>query len=136
MRSGIAGILASRRGGGFRAAASYSSGMHVLDESDLLLDLLREAGDEPVTLDELHVVGVHDPAQALLALELAGHSVHRVYEMTDAAMCVRLGAPKPEPVAPAERTRPAATPPAGVDTRFLLGALLAALVLLVVARRD
>jgi hypothetical protein len=120
--------------------------MHVLDESDLLLDLLREAGDEPVTLDELHVVGVHDPAQALLALELAGHSVHRVYELGDAAMCVRLGAPRPAAVTPPPAVEPpaprvAAAAPApraatGPDRRFLLGAVLAALVLLVLARRD
>jgi hypothetical protein len=96
--------------------------MHVLDETDLLLDLLREAGDEPVTLDELGVVGVQDPAQALLALELAGHSVHRVYEGPVAPMCVRLGA-----AAPARR---------GVDRRLMLGGLVLALLVLLVARRD
>jgi hypothetical protein len=80
--------------------------MHVLDQTDLLLDLLREAGDEPVTLDELSVVGVHEPAQALYALELAGHSVHRVYEIArpgQSVTCVRLGAPLPPIAAPAAR---------------------------------
>ena len=38
----------------------------------VMLDLLEEAGDEAVTLDELGVAGVRDPAQALLELELAG----------------------------------------------------------------
>jgi hypothetical protein len=112
--------------------------MHVLDETDLLLDLLREAGDEPVTLDELNVVGVRDPAQALLALELAGHSVHRVYEGPVAPMCVRLGAPaparapEPAPVAPAA---PAAGH-SGPDRRLLLGAIVLALLVLLLTRRD
>jgi hypothetical protein len=109
--------------------------MHVLDETGLLLDLLREAGDEPVTLDELELVGVRDPAQALLALELAGHSVHRVYETPRPGRditCVRLGATAPAAAIP---PAPVAPPPSGaVDTRLLAGALLALLALLVVAR--
>jgi hypothetical protein len=122
--------------------------MHVLDETDLLLDLLREAGDEPVTLDELHVVGVRDPAQALLALELAGHSVHRVYERPRPGRditCVRLGAPappavsEPSPVAAPTPSAAAAAPARAAGRRGLLtgvalGALL--LVLLAVLRRD
>lgn len=101
--------------------------MHALDESDLLLDLLREAGDEPVTLDELQIVGVRSPAEALLALELAGHAVHRVYD--NRAECVRLGpAPMPTP-APGHAS-------GGPDMRIVLGAVLAALVLVLLARRD
>jgi hypothetical protein len=108
--------------------------MHALDESDLLLDLLREAGDEPVTLDELQIVGVRSPAEALLALELAGHSVHRVYD--NRAECVRLGAPAPE-TTPAPTPAPVAVQPrSGPDMRIVLGALLAALVVLLLARRD
>ena len=113
--------------------------MHALDESDLLLDLLREAGDEPVTLDELQIVGVRSPAEALLALELAGHSVHRVYENPrpgHSVTCVRLGAPRPEP-APAPTPAPAPAPSSsGPDTRIVLGALIGLLVLLLLARRD
>jgi hypothetical protein len=102
----------------------------VLDETDLLLDLLREAGDEPVTLDELHVVGVQDPAAALLALELAGHSVHRVYEQPSIT-CVRLGAPAAEPAPVA----PVATTPAPAHRPLLL-VLVAALLVLLVTRRG
>ena len=118
--------------------------MHVLDESDLLLDLLREAGDEPVTLDELQIVGVREPARALLALELAGHSVHRVYETPRpgrSVTCIRLGAARPAPAACAAlvQTAPAPAPvPAadGPDRRIVLGALLGFVVLLLLARRD
>ena len=62
--------------------------MHALEDTARLYDLLREAGDEPVTLDELAVAGVADPAGALLDLELAGHAVHRVLD--NRAECVRL----------------------------------------------
>jgi len=41
----------------------------------VMLDLLQEAGDEAVTLDELGVAGVHDPAAALLELERASAGV-------------------------------------------------------------
>jgi hypothetical protein len=72
------------------------------DESRRLLDLLREAGDEAVTLDELEIVGVRDPARALLELELAGFAVQRVYEHPARGRpvtCVRLESD--QPVAPA-----------------------------------
>ena len=108
--------------------------MHALDESDLLLDLLREAGDEPVTLDELEIVGVRRPAEALLALELAGHAVHRVYD--NRVACVRLGAPR---TAPAPEPKVAPEPvalAAGPDLRVVLAAVLGVLVLVLLARRD
>ena len=108
--------------------------MHALDESDLLLDLLREAGDEPVTLDELQIVGVRRPAEALLALELAGHAVHRVSD--NRVTCVRLGAPRPAPEPdPAPAPVPVARP-AGPDLRVVLAAVLGVLVLVLLARRD
>ena len=78
--------------------------MRTLDETSRLLDLLREAGDQPVTLDELEVVGVRDPAGALLDLELAGHAISRVFD--ERVACVRLAPfdgvhllaePEPEP---------------------------------------
>lgn len=71
--------------------------MHTLGDGPDLLELLREAGDEAVTLDELEVVGIADPARALLELELAGARVQRVYEHESRAVCVRLapeGAPE------------------------------------------
>jgi hypothetical protein len=77
--------------------------MRAMDETDRLLELLREAGEEPVTLDELHVVGVRDPAAALLALELAGHGVERVVD--GRATCVRLARAEAEP-APRRDARP------------------------------
>ncbi len=44
----------------------------------VMLELLHEAGDEAVTLDELGIAGVSDPARALLELELAGLEIQRV----------------------------------------------------------
>jgi hypothetical protein len=104
---------------------SYLTAMPTLDDTGLLLDLLREAGDEPVTLDELEIVGVRDAARALLELELAGHTVHRVYE--DPARgrrvtCVTLTPPPPSPDLPD-----------ATDGRLLAGALLGALFVLLVA---
>ena len=62
--------------------------MHALDDTARLLDLLREAGPEAVTLSELEVAGVRDPARALFELELAGHAVARVLD--ERVECVRL----------------------------------------------
>jgi hypothetical protein len=84
--------------------------MRVPDECRRLLALLREAGDEAVTLDELEVVGVRDPARALLELELAGFPVQRVYEHPArgrTVTCVRLGADEPAEVVPAPPPSPA-----------------------------
>jgi hypothetical protein len=98
--------------------------MDLLEDTGLLLDLLREAGDEAVTLDELEVVGVRDPARALLQLELAGHAVSRVVDATHPRQvpCVRL-APAPAPAAPV----PAA------DHRLLAAGVLGLLLVLLVA---
>jgi hypothetical protein len=65
----------------------------MLSDKARLLDLLREAGNEAVTLEELEIAGVSDPSLALQALELAGHTVERVIDQTDAGrrfQCVRL----------------------------------------------
>ena len=69
--------------------------MRALDDTDRLLDLLREAGGEPVSLDELAIAGVADPAVALLDLELAGVALARVQDTrADRRItCVRLLAP-------------------------------------------
>jgi hypothetical protein len=66
--------------------------MRTLDDTARLLDLLREAGDEPVSLDELAIVGVVEPAAALEALERAGHALHRVEDLRaeERITCVRL----------------------------------------------
>ncbi|MDX6724252.1 MAG: hypothetical protein QOD73_2656 [Solirubrobacteraceae bacterium] len=64
----------------------------MLTDKSRLLDLLREAGEEPVTLEELEIAGVSDPSLALQALELAGFTVERVIDQTDGRRfeCVRL----------------------------------------------
>jgi hypothetical protein len=62
--------------------------MRASDDTTRLLDLLREAGDEAVSLAELEVVGVRDPASALLDLELSGHAISRILD--DRTECVRL----------------------------------------------
>lgn len=107
--------------------------MSAIDDAGLLLDLLREAGDEAVTLDELTVVGVQDPARALLELELAGFAVHRVLERPRpgrSVTCVRL--------APASAPAPAPAPPpdprARSERRLLVAAF--ALLLLLVLRAS
>jgi hypothetical protein len=58
-----------------------------------LLALMHEADTEAVTLDELEIAGVEDPARALHALELAGFTFERVTDRTASSeeiQCVRL----------------------------------------------
>jgi cell division septation protein DedD len=58
-----------------------------------LLALMHEADTEAVTLDELEIAGVEDPARALHALELAGFTFERVTDRTatrETVECVRL----------------------------------------------
>jgi hypothetical protein len=110
----------------------------------VMLELLEEAGDEAVTLGELGVAGVRDPARALLELELAGLEIQRVVvgdELGSRAVeCVRLAAPEDEQptvelAAVAPRTAPAPvaepTPPSASRVRayVALGLLLALLAL-------
>lgn len=106
----------------------------------VMLDLLQEAGQEAVTLDELGVAGVRDPAKALLELELLGLEIQRVLVRGDHAQrafeCVRLAQAEPEQptvelaaVAP----RPAEQPRSRAQGIVLL-ALLLALVALVMRR--
>jgi pyruvate/2-oxoglutarate dehydrogenase complex dihydrolipoamide acyltransferase (E2) component len=114
-----------------------------------LLELLREAGDEAVTLDELAIVGVRDPAGALRALEAAGHAVQRVPERPRRGRpvtCVRLARAAPERPAvaapPAVPPPPAAPPPAapararrGLRAATALGVLLLVVVRALSGRR-
>ncbi|HEX2104301.1 MAG TPA: hypothetical protein VHF51_11670 [Solirubrobacteraceae bacterium] len=102
-----------------------------------LLELLREAGDEAVTLDELVIVGVRDPARALRALEEAGHAVQRVREHPRcgrAVTCVRL-APADDAPVPARAVPRATAPPRpgpSARRRLLAGAALGVLLLVLV----
>lgn len=122
-----------------------------------MLDLLHEAGAEAVTLDELGVAGVRDPARALLELELAGLEIQRVIVRGEhegpAFECVRLAAPpvseprsdRPtvELAAVAPRVQPpqdsapepAADEPVAPVRGIILLALLLALVALLLRRR-
>jgi hypothetical protein len=45
-----------------------------------LLELLREAGEEPVAFAELHADGISFPAAVISELELTGYSIERVYD--------------------------------------------------------
>jgi hypothetical protein len=64
--------------------------VHAPVDGPTLLELLHEAGDEAVTLAELEIVGIPEPARALLELELAGLKLQRVYEHESRQICVRL----------------------------------------------
>jgi hypothetical protein len=72
----------------------------------VMLDLLEEAGEEAVTLDELEVAGVRDPVRALFELEVAGLEIQRVLVCAERAgatyECVRLAQPRCSP-APVEQ---------------------------------
>ena len=139
--------------------------MQTLSDGPHLLDLLREAGDEAVTLEELAVAGVPDVAQALLELELAGMEVQRVYEHTSGALCIRLAperapdidalagellepptfeftavpgaGPRPAATTPPPAAEPVAAAPAVAThaSRTLVMAVVAALLVLLLARR-
>jgi hypothetical protein len=107
----------------------------------LLLDLLNEADDHAVSLGELEVVGVADPARELRRLELAGHAFERVYELPSHGgeiTCVRLAPARATPAASAPPQRQTAAI-AAPDRRPLVVALLALVLLglaaLVVRRR-
>lgn len=136
--------------------------MHTFGDGPSLLDLLREAGDEAVTFDELELVGISDPARALWELELEGFTVHRVFD--ERKLCVRLDGDAPRrfhvedarteeldavvaapaavepPMEPAPAFAPAPAPvsapaAAGASARPLLLALAAFLLVALFARR-
>jgi hypothetical protein len=106
--------------------------MPAIDDTGRLLDLLTEAGDEAVTLDELEVVGVIDPARALFELERRGHAVHRVYE--NRVTCVRLAKPDDVPTEPPPPP-PGEAPPRAPSGLALLALLLVALGVIAARRR-
>lgn len=78
-------------------------------DATVMLGLLHEAGEEAVTLDELGVAGVDDPARALLELELAGLRIQRVLvrDARDAraVACIRLAPSTPTPAPPLRSAR-------------------------------
>jgi hypothetical protein len=69
-----------------------------------LLELLREAGEEPVAFAELHTNGVSFPAAVISELELNGYSIERVYEH-GRLVGVRLSDSEPRDMPAAHRGR-------------------------------
>jgi hypothetical protein len=51
-------------------------------QHERLLELLREAAEEPTAFAELHVGGVSFPAAVISELELNGYPIERVYDHT------------------------------------------------------
>ncbi len=111
----------------------------------VMLELLEEAGPEAVTLGELEVAGVRDPARALLELELAGLEIQRVLVRADregrALECVRLASVRPKAVAEqptvelaAVAPRAEAEAPGPRVRRYVVLTLLVALVALLLRR--
>src|SRR5690242_9014785 len=107
----------------------------------VMLELLEEAGPEPVTLGELEVAGVRDPAKALLELELAGLRIQRVLVGGEIAPaeCIRLAGgddeqPTEELPALAPQPQPQPQSPERRLTGFVALAVLLALVALLLRR--
>ena len=65
-----------------------------------MLEQLRQAGTQPVTLDQLRAGGIDFPAVVIGELELNGYVIERVYEQGKL-----LGVRLLEPEAPAPTTR-------------------------------
>jgi hypothetical protein len=72
-------------------------------QQQLLLQHLRQAGDEPVAFTELHATGIAFPAAVVSELELSGYVIERVYDH-GRPLGVRLLQPEP-PDTPASRRR-------------------------------
>jgi hypothetical protein len=72
-----------------------------------LLELLRDAGEEPVAFAELHAGGISFPAAVISELELNGYPIERVYDHRR-LVGVRLldSEPRDAPAARRRRGRP------------------------------
>jgi hypothetical protein len=72
-----------------------------------LLELLRDAGEEPVAFAELHAGGISFPAAVISELELNGYPIERVYDHAQ-LVGVRLldSEPRDPPAAHRRRRRP------------------------------
>ena len=73
---------------------------------DVMLKVLREAGDRPVSLPELRERGIANPAAVIYELELLGYEIDRVHRH-GRLVGVRLpeGAEPRPPARPASRFR-------------------------------
>jgi hypothetical protein len=66
---------------------------------DIVLRVLRDAGERPVSLAELRERGIGNPGAVIYELELAGYEIDRVHRH-GRLLGVRLGGagePRPEP---------------------------------------
>ncbi len=70
---------------------------------ETLLKALRDAGDRPLSLPELHERGIANPAAMIYELEIAGYEIDRVHRH-GRLVGVRLGT-RAAPHAPAVRAR-------------------------------
>ena len=70
---------------------------------DIVIRVLRDAGDRPVSLPELRERGIANPAAVIYELELAGYEIDRVHRH-GRLLGVRLTGPA-EPRAEVVRTR-------------------------------
>jgi hypothetical protein len=69
-----------------------------------MLERLRSAGQQPVTLDQLRAGGIDFPAVVIGELELNGYVIERVYEH-GRQIGVRLETEAPDPPASHRRSR-------------------------------
>ena len=73
-----------------------------------LLELLRAAGDRPVTLAELEAAGFHTPATEIYELELAGYPIEHVHRRSPSGrreVGFRLLGPSSAPSPPSRHRR-------------------------------
>ena len=84
-----AGVSPGTRLGAVSAADPDGQAMALDHQQVLLLDVLRRAGGEPVSYEELRDAGVEYPASVVSELELAGLPVDRCSEGSSAACRLR-----------------------------------------------
>ncbi len=84
---------------------------HADAQQELLLEHLREAGDQAVAFAELHASGIAFPAAVVSELELSGYVIERVDD-NGRPVGVRLLQPEPP-----RHTHPSATTAAPIASR-------------------
>ena len=76
----------------------------VRQRQEIVLRVLREAGDRPVSLPELRERGIGNPAAVIYELELAGYEIDRVHHH-GRLLGVRLGTEREPRVEPGRGRR-------------------------------
>ena len=74
-------------------------------QQQLLLERLREAGDQPVAFADLHASGIAFPAAVISELELNGYAIERVHDRRRLIGVRLLGPEPPEALAARPRRR-------------------------------